>query len=102
MAWWNKLVSNKALGEIVGMPLIKGSLAGTETLGNRAAAWMAKDFPKSRYPRMAGKAIDWGMGADWAGKRGRSGVIAGRLGAGVIGGGAVADFLNPWGLGWGD
>jgi hypothetical protein len=28
--------------------------------------------------------------------------VGGAAGAGVVGGAAAADFLNPWGLGWGD
>ena len=44
-----------------------------------------------------------GMAGRWnnASNYGKAG-MATAGGAGAIGAGAAADFLNPWGLGWGD
>jgi len=53
-------------------------------------------------PQMGRSLRRWGMGADLAGQGRLRGVgVASRLGA-IGGGAATADFLNPWGLGWGD
>lgn len=53
-------------------------------------------------PQMGRSLRRWGTGADLAGQGGKRGVgVASRWGA-VGGAAAGADFLNPWGLGWGD
>ncbi len=43
----------------------------------------------------------WATASGFQGGR-RAGAIAARMGGAGLGAGATADFLNPWGLGWGD
>lgn len=43
----------------------------------------------------------WGTASGFQGGR-RAGAIATRMGGAGFATGATADFLNPWGLGWGD
>jgi hypothetical protein len=44
----------------------------------------------------------WATGGFAGGGGARVGRAAGRIGGTAFGVGATADFLNPWGLGWGD
>lgn len=51
---------------------------------------------------LAGRtAVRWGGAAGNTGAR-RGAISAARIGGATLGAGAAADFLNPWGLGWGD
>lgn len=43
----------------------------------------------------------WAMASGFQGGK-RAGAIAARAGGTAFGAGATMDFLNPWGLGWGD
>ncbi len=43
----------------------------------------------------------WATASGFQGGK-RAGAIGARMGGAGFGAGATADFLNPWGLGWGD
>lgn len=54
------------------------------------------------YIGMAGRQMaEWGGAAGFSGAR-RGAIAGARIGGATLGAGAAADFLNPWGLGWGD
>lgn len=121
---FSRLLANKGLNAFMGLKRFGAAARG---IGRGAASTFrgARNAGAMYQAGMRGPAIGMGMaggmrqmgagfrsmgrwatgaGAGVTGMR-RAGVAAGRigaLGAGAIGAGAAADFMNPWGLGWGD
>lgn len=107
MAWQSMLKSNYAFNRI--MSTVKsGASYGANTLKKLPRAFMGAGKAAGGFSSMAG----WKAGANAVGKGikrnwqyGTNTQRAGMVGAGVAAGGAgmaAADFLNPWGVGWGD
>ena len=114
----NKLASNQGFNKFLGIAksfMGWGELraAGANIRGGMgqlgyAARGKAGTF-RSQVTRAGTEQLGGGMrqlGA-WAtggfvGGKGQVGRAAGRIGGATIGVGAGVDFLNPWGLGWGD
>lgn len=118
-----RLMANKGLSRIMGLRHF-GAAARTIGRGGREAYRGAYGAGKMYQAGMRGPAIGygyeagmgrmargfrgmgrWATGAGYRGPGGRFGAIAtrgGMMAGGAIAGGAALDFMNPWGLGWGD
>jgi hypothetical protein len=84
-----------------------GRMFGTDQLRNMygVAKGLRPDNYRTLGPELGGMARRWAGGAGFMTPRMKRAAQIYRGGAaagGVVGGMATADFLNPWGLGWGD
>lgn len=116
-----RMMANQGFSKILGLRRFAGAARGIGR-GARATYGGVRGGMGMYRAGMRGPAIGWGarggvaemgqgfrrmgrwaMGAGYGG--GRAGAIAARGGmmaGGAIAGGAALDFMNPWGLGWGD
>lgn len=119
MSFFSRLAGNAAFNRIRGLSF-KGAMASarsfagaaTDVGGLRQAGRLfmkgggyyqqgRMGMARGYYGRAGRAAAGWFGGAGFTGAR-RGGIAAARIGGAAVGGMAAADFLNPWGLGWGD
>lgn len=104
------LKSNAGFGwsALKGDPRTVMGLGGLETMGRfaRGAGASARGMnPRGVWENMRGfgkAAGGWFSAADLAGQGKLRGIAGIARGASIPGAFMAADFLNPWGLGWGD
>jgi hypothetical protein len=104
---FNTVKSNAGFGWAALKATGPGRMMGVDQLrgmGNVIKGMNTGNFMQSGR-ELGGMARRWGKGAGFmtprmkrAAQVYRGGAVAG----GVVGGIGAADFLNPWGLGWGD
>ena len=95
----------QSLGGMYTAGMLEGStMGGGFRAGMRTAGGVGRDILAAN-PRIGmGARMGFGSLGKWATGGGGAWTLgrAGRMGARLGGGAAAADFLNPWGLGWGD
>lgn len=118
-----RMLANQGFGRIMGLRRFGAAARGIGR-GAKSAYGGAVGAGKMYQAGMRGPAIGYGMeggmrqmgqgfrrmgrwatGGGYGRGAGRVGAAAARmggLGAGAVGAGAAMDFMNPWGLGWGD
>jgi len=113
MSWANKLVSNKGFNKV--MSTLKNTLgwgelkagasnlrSGFQAMNKAGGSFTALEAGMNQYVGGSRQLGAWAAGGFVGGGAGRVGRSAARIGGVAFGAGATADFLNPWGLGWGD
>lgn len=99
---WSALKSNPKA--VLGMPTLRQAVGGFRSAATSLRGGGLQSAMRGQNLRF-GMGMRMGVGSigKWAGGAGYTGGARVGVGAARVGGVyAAADFLNPWGLGWGD